>query len=437
MISQVQISDLDYEGKPPLILREHQTIELLGENLQILEEDQDLEQFLVDKKIDIIETKKGIRISTGPYIGSAEFSNFILIVNPKFTKLKNIGKFVDYAYDIKDKDILDYEIKFNEKENQPMELIIQLFTNQCKKLLQKGLAKSYQIHQETVPFLKGKLLLQQQIKNQSKFNLQFACEFDEFTENIVENQILLSTLNRCYHMTSSHHRKSTIQKIIHHMDSEVELRRIGIEDFKKVQYTRLNSHYKKPHELAKLILRHLGLFDFKKQSASFIVPYFIPMYQVFEDFLAQLFDENYSMTIDSQVSTTSWKINGTATSIRPDLITYYTKLPKQGKEISIIDAKYMLGSKFGKEKEDYQIAFYLNDYKKKVGYAILPMSHDKKEDTPRDWISPNQDIKICVRFVDIDKILDWIYSKEDNSKEIRDYVEKLVPLEPVLEENWR
>ena len=98
-----------------------------------------------------------------------------------------------------------------------MELIIQLFTNQCKKLLQKGLAKSYQIHQETVPFLKGKLLLQQQIKNQSKFNLQFACEFDEFTENIVENQILLSTLNRCYHMTSNYHRKSTIQKIIRHM----------------------------------------------------------------------------------------------------------------------------------------------------------------------------------------------------------------------------
>ena len=47
------------------------------------------------------------------------------------------------------------------------------------------------------------------------------------------------------------------------MDDEVELRRIGLEDFKKVHYTRLNTHYKKPHELAKLILRHLGLFDFK------------------------------------------------------------------------------------------------------------------------------------------------------------------------------
>lgn len=433
MISQVKISDLIYEVKPSLILSEHQTIEFVGENLQILDEDKDLERFLGDKKIEIIETKKGLRISAGPYIGSAEFSNFILTINPKFTELKNIGKLIDYAYDIKDEDILDYEIKFNEKENQPLELIIQLFTNQCKKLLQQGLVKSYQSHQEAIPFLKGKLLLQQQIKNQSKFNLQFACEFDEFTENIIENQIIFYVLSKCYHLTSSYHRKSTIQKIIHQMDAEVELRPIGIEDFKKIQYTRLNSHYKKPHELAKLILRDLGLFDFKKQSASFVVPYFIPMYQVFEDFLTQLFeDDYYHLTIDEQVSTTGWKVNGSTRDIRPDIITYNTKFPKKGAEVSIIDAKYMVGSKFGENKEDYQIAFYLNDYKKKVGYAILPLSHDEKEDISREWIAPNQNIKICVRFVDIDKILDWIYSRENNSKKIQEYLEKLVPLEPLL-----
>lgn len=433
MVEQVLISDLKYENKPPLILLEHQTKEFVGEQLQISDEDKDLQQFLIDKKIEIIDTKKGLRISTGPYIGSAEFSNFILIVNPKFTHLQNIGKLIDYAYDIKDEDILDYEIKFNEQQNHPLELIIQIFTNQCKKLVQKGLIKSYQIHQETVPFLRGKLLVPQQIRNDSKFNLQFACEFDEFTENIIENQILLYTLNRCYHLTSSNHRKSTIQKIIHQMDAEVQLRPIGIEDFKKIQYTRLNEYYKKPHQLAKLILRDLGLFDFKKQSASFVVPYFIPMYQVFEDFLAQLFDDRYyDLSINKQVSTTGWKVNGSNREIRPDIITYSTKSPKQGAEVSIIDAKYMVGSKFGENKEDYQIAFYLNDYKKKIGYAILPMSHDPKEDISRDWISQNQDIKICVRFIDIDKILDWIYSDKDNSQDIQDYLEKMIPIKPIL-----
>ena len=186
--------------------------------------------------------------------------------------------------------------------------------------------------------------------------------------------------------------------------------------------------------MAKLILRHLGLLDFKKQSASFIVPYFIPMFQVFEDFLTKLFenDDYYELTIDDQVPTPSWEINGSPHNIIPDIITYSTKSPKEGAEVSIIDAKYMVGTNFGKGKEDYQIAFYLNDYKKKVGYAILPMSHDKKEDIPRNFIAPNQDIKICVRFIDIDLILDWIYSREDNSKKINDYLKELVPLEPIL-----
>ncbi len=429
MVREVKISDLDYSEKPILSIKEYDAIHFVGEQLQILDEDKDLEQFLVNKKIDIVETKKGIRISVGPYIGSAEFSNFIITVNPKFTQLKNIGKLIDYAYDLKDEDILDYEIKFHEEKENPMELIIQLFTNQCKKLLQKGLVKAYQTHQETVPLMRGKLLLQQQIKNQSKFNLNFSCEFDEFTENIVENQILLFTLEKCYHMTSSNHRKSTIKKIIHQMDAEVELKQIGIQDFNKVQYTRLNSQYKKPHELSKLILKHLGLFDFKKQSASFVVPYFIPMYQVFEDFLTKLFEDYYALKIQKQWPTPSWKVNGYPQNIKPDIITYNTKSCKKGSEVSIIDAKYMRGTKFGKGKEDYQIAFYLNDYKRKIGYAILPLSHDPKEDIQKDWIAPNQDLKIGVRFVNIDEILDLIYSKEDKSSQISEKLEEMIPIE--------
>jgi len=429
MIRQIHISNLKFDLKPSLVISEHDSVCVIGTNLEILPEEHNLEEFLKSKEIEIIETKNGLRIMSGSYIGSAEFSNFILVVNPKFTRLENIGKLIDYAYEIEDKDILDYQIKFNENENQPMELIIQIFVNQCKKLLRHGLSKSYRIHQDSSSFLKGKLLLQQQIKNQAKLNLQFSCEFDEFTENITENQIILYTLDRCYRLTS---RKSTIQKIIHQLDAEVELKQIGIEDFKKIQYTRLNAHYKKPHDLAKLILKHLGLLDFKKQSASFVVPYFIPMFQVFEDFLAQLFDDKYTLTIARQVSRVGWKVNTVPSSIKPDIITYSSKRPENGSEISIIDAKYMTGSKFGSNKEQFQIAFYLNDYKKKTGYAILPLSHDKVEDREQEWIAPNQAIKIRVRFIDIDKILDLLYSSSDKSTEISEYLENLVPIEPIL-----
>ena len=89
----------------------------------------------------------------------------------------------------------------------------------------------------------------------------------------------------------------------------------------------------------------------------------------------------------------------------------------------------MRGSKFGDGKEDYQIAFYLNDYDRKIGYAILPLSHDPKEDIKKDWIAPNQDLKIYVRFIDIDEILDLIYSQDDQSKQISEKLEEMIPIE--------
>ena len=427
MAKEIQILDVEDNKKPVLELKEFEEIHFISKQLEVTEKDNELKKFLQNKKINLIETKKGIQVSAGPYIGSAEFSNFILTINPKFSSIQNIGKLIDYAYDLRDEDILDYEIKFNEHENNPMELIIQLFVNQCRKLVEKGLAKSYKIYSDTIPFMKGKLILQQQIKNQSKFNLNFSCEFDEYTENILENQILLYTLNRCYYMTENQNRKSSIKRIIHQMDEEIELKNISQIDFNKIYYTRLNSQYKKPHDLAKLILRELGLFDFKKQSASFVVPYFIPMYKVFEDFLTKIFQEYYPLRSQAQFPRAAWKVNGISKDIIPDIITYNTKSCSAGTEVSIIDAKYMLGNKFGKEKEDYQIAFYLNEYKKNVGYAVLPMSNDNSEDMVREWFAPNQNLRIYVKFVNIDDILELIYSQKDNSDKISQKIQEIIP----------
>lgn len=424
MVKQVQVSELEFESKPTFSLLEHEPVEFIDENLTILEEDKELEEFLNTKEIEIIQTKKGLRINAGRYIGSAEFTNFILTVNPKFTQLKNIVKLIDYGYNIKDEDMRDFEIKFHEGENQPMEIIIILFVNLCKKLLRKGLVKSYIVQQTNLPYLRGKLLLQQQIKNDTKFSLNFFCEYDEFTENNLENQIVLYCLDRCYHLTKNTERKKLIRKLVHQMDSDVELKPMFREDFDKIQYTRINRHYKKPHILAELILRHLGVFDFKKQQTSFIVPYFVPMFQVFENFLTQLFQEYYSLPVDDQVYTNSWYLDKHPKPIVPDIISYENKSLKEGQEVSIIDAKYMDDIKEG---EMYQIAFYLNDYKKKFGYAILPWFKGAER---KVWKAPNQDIAIIVNYINIDKILDWIYSAENHDQEISGALIDLVPEYP-------
>ena len=72
-------------------------------------------------------------------------------------------------------------------------------------------------------------------------------------------------------------------------------------------------------------------------------------------------------------------------------------------------------------KEQYQIAFYLNDYKKRIAYAILP---EDKKSKPVDHIALNQDLEIRVRHIPIDDVLTRIYGKK--RKEDKDWIEDLL-----------
>ena len=90
-----------------------------------------------------------------------------------------------------------------------------------------------------------------------KFNMKFNCEYDEFTANNLENQIILHTLQKCQMLTRQPDTKKRARRLIHHIDKEVEDKHIFKDDFKRISYNRLNKHYQDPHESCKLILYNI------------------------------------------------------------------------------------------------------------------------------------------------------------------------------------
>jgi len=141
-----------------------------------------------------------LTISTWGYIGTVEFSNFILSIIPSFGTITNVGRLYDFAYKINPVRPSG-TVKFTGEYNHPLEELVSSFVNECKKILTLGLYKSYQTRDESIPMLKGKLMLKQQMINQSRFNLKFHCEFDEFTPNNLENVIIFDCLNTCERIT--------------------------------------------------------------------------------------------------------------------------------------------------------------------------------------------------------------------------------------------
>lgn len=420
-IEQLQKTE---QGKPILELTEHEQIYFVGNNLTILQEEEKIcEQLESDYKIQLSQMANGIKISADWCVGAREFENFVLYVGPKFVQLENLGRMIDFSYKL-ETDQSDDEIRFNSDIDQPLEFVINSFVQTCRTLIKKGLHRSYELFNDDVSFLRGKLILKNQIKNDLKFNMKFNCEYDEFTSNNLENQIILYTLKMCKLLTKFPQRKLHIQKLIHQIDSQIEDKQISINDFKKIQYTKLNSRYKKPHELAKLIIKNIGIKNLKYQKTRFIVPFFVPMPKLFEKFVENLFSNYHQMgmVVEGKQRFQAWYRDGNPESdgvIIPDILLY-----KDSEIYAILDAKYM---KDIKEHEKYQIAFYLNHLKKSIGCAVLPY----EEIPDYNLTVPDQNIEIKVKHIHIDNILNTLYAKNKSKQEIKNEIQQL--LEQVIE----
>ena len=421
-----RIVDEESGGLPVLELKEHEeNVKWVGNDFAISPDEQKSIDTLENVYgIQITNVFDGIRISANEYVGVIQFEKFILNVKPKFIKFKNFGRLLDFANHIPPEQF-DDEVRFDEKFDHPIEHVIGSFLVSVEKLIQHGIYKSYVEHQDDVSFLRGKLIMKNQILNDIKFNMKFNCEFDEFTSNNLENQIIRFTLERCKFMTKFPHRKKLIQKLISRLDSQIELkRRIVVDDFRKIAYTRLNAQYEDPHKLAKLILQNIGLQSFNYQRTKFIVPFFVRMWDLWEQFLGNLFENYYddSVRVGQQEHHSAWLIQSESHPIKPDMVLY-----RNGKILTVADAKYMHQLEIG-GKELYQIAFYINHLRLSTGYAILPYENTQNYEVK----VPKQDISIKVIHIPIDEYLDILYSKKsqnDIKKEMSSKLKKLIPLQ--------
>ncbi len=411
---------------PPVIeLREYE--KRTDIDLQLDEKDQQLSEELKQKGIltitgDPISHK--LKFEASSLIGVAQFTNFTVTINPKFTNIENLVKLINYVYDL-DIDILpESEVKFRNESDMLTEIIISSFLNQCKNLIRQGLYKSYVIHQErNMPCLRGKLLLVQQLQNDARKNAKFACEFDELEYNNLENQILLYCLHKCSDWTIIDSKKNELHSLIQQIAPLVNYEQITIEHFKKINYTRLNQYYEKIHQLCQIIVQNMGISDFYEQKTSFVNSFFVDMNKIFEKFFFKFVQQYYPLPSKEQVSEVAWVSTlNEKFSNEPDILIYNENRTSVK---YILDTKY----KFEVKHDDLrQVDDYMQQHGKNDGgfliYPKIPGSKTKEWYTPQKY--RNSEIK--VRFIDIDKAIDLIYTRDSSirKEKIREYFEEII-----------
>ncbi len=386
-------------------MREYQTC--IHDDLELTPSDRKLVENLQESKLlTIREARRGIEISSFNYIGTARFANFEVVIEPKICIKPNLPILIAYVFEFDNLKMPKAEASFAPDNSYLIDILIDFFYKEFKHLMAQGMLKSYVTHQDDIQFLRGRLLLQYQLDHMAKKRPMFACEFDELDYNNVENRILLYCLDLCSRITQSPKLKKDSRLLARQLSGVIQYVKVRPEDF-DIQYTRLNKHYETLHNLAKLIIDSTGIWNFS--GKNMLGSFFLDMNYIFERFVTKLFEKYHPYDVQSQKSRRAWNTKEGWKYIRPDIL---------------LDSRIVVDVKYKKQLHHddlYQIGFYVHEYGQKLGYAILPANSTTQEDIT----SMKEKITISVRTIDVNVVLDMLYTNKH--KELQKMMYEMVP----------
>lgn len=163
-----------------------------------------------------------------------------------------------------------------------MDIFVQQFVTSLEAIVRKGLKHDYLRQQNNLPWLKGKLLVSEQLKKNSVRRDRFYVEYDEYRIERLENRLLKTAIDKVYGYTSS---PALLQKLNRLQALFEPIPGIGNVDmaFRQVHLDRHMQHYSPALEWARLILK--GHSPRCMQGHSQAISLLFPMEAVFESFV--------------------------------------------------------------------------------------------------------------------------------------------------------
>ena len=116
----------------------------------------------------------------------------VLQINPK-VPIQNLFRMLEYAYNLKSFET--YEgLSGVESINDIFENIASILSQRVLDRARKGLYQGYISEQEYLPYLRGRINIVPSMIASTRGSIRLNCEFEEFTPNLIDNQILAWTL---------------------------------------------------------------------------------------------------------------------------------------------------------------------------------------------------------------------------------------------------
>jgi 5-methylcytosine-specific restriction enzyme subunit McrC len=291
-------------------------------------------QIKVKNYVGVIETKEGLhleilpKIHTGKTTVKEELDETKMIFLKMLKHLKN-SPFVN---------ISKAHIE-TQKEFPILEVFIKSYINEAETVFNYGVKSDYVLKEENIPYLKGKLKINENIKLNFANKSKFYCEYSEYSPDIPANRLVKSTLLKLMKLTSSYSSYYSINKVLSHLEEVSSSVNIKDDLLKVQQPSRLLSKYKLLLSWSEIFLTNKSFTNFKGDNLNMAILF--PMEKVFEDYIAFLF-KKYSDGYRIKIQDKSYFLvdshkGESKFSLRPDIV-----IDKVEQKKKIIDTKWKL-----------------------------------------------------------------------------------------------
>jgi 5-methylcytosine-specific restriction enzyme subunit McrC len=158
--------------------------------------------------------------------------------------------------------------------------------------LRGGILADYVEREDELPALRGRILGDQQMLRRFGQIDRLICRFDEYEQDIVENQLLGAALGRCATRVSHESVRRRVRRLLAVFKEVCRTDVLDLDSLRhrRISYHRLNDHYRDAHALAWLLLDGLGTPDLLASGKTRCFAFLIDMNRLFEMFIFRLVD---------------------------------------------------------------------------------------------------------------------------------------------------
>lgn len=293
------------------------------------------------------------------------------------------------------------------------ELFINMYLQEVRSLVKRGIKSNYVEQEDNLRYYKGKLLVNQHVRENLAHKELFYVSYEEFHPNRSENRLVKATLEKLQKLTASAENSKEIRQLLtsfEMVDASVNYEK----DFSQVVINRNTKDYETIMQWSKVFLMNKSFTTFSGSTASRALLF--PMESVYESYVAQ--------QMKKVMGPEGWDVSSQDKghylfteprrqfALRPDIVM------KKEERTVILDTKWksLVDNErvnYGISQADmYQMYAYSKKYNTPEIWLLYPVNDEMREHEAIIFDSGDGTI-VNLHFVNVDKI-------EESLQELKD-----------------